>query len=152
VVEPLEPAFEYHTSRIPRPVLLGLGWTCVVLGFIGVFIPGMPTTTFLLVSAWCFYRSSERAHVWLLGNRLLGPYIRDFLSGKGMPLRSKVIAISVMWLTCGSSAAFFVHAIWAKVLILSCAVIGTIVVVRVRATRPASAPDQRLSAPADGLQ
>jgi uncharacterized membrane protein YbaN (DUF454 family) len=127
-----EPAFEYHKSRIPRPVLLALGWTCVVLGFVGVFVPGLPTTTFLLVAAWCFYRSSERAHVWLMENRLLGPYVRDFLSGKGMPLKSKVIAITMMWLTCGSSAYFFVHPVWAKVLVLACAVIGTVVVVRVR--------------------
>jgi uncharacterized membrane protein YbaN (DUF454 family) len=139
VVDQTEPIFEYHESRIPKPVLLGLGWTCVVLGFIGVFIPGMPTTTFLLVSAWCFYRSSERAHTWLLENRLLGPYVRDFLSGKGMPVRSKVIAISIMWLTCGSSAVFFVPVLWAKVLVLSCAVIGTIVVVRVRPRAPAQA-------------
>jgi uncharacterized membrane protein YbaN (DUF454 family) len=130
--ERAEPVFEYHKSRIPRPVLLGLGWTCVVVGFVGVFVPGLPTTTFLLVAAWCFYRSSERAHVWLMENRLLGPYVRDFLSGKGMPLKSKVVAITMMWLTCGSSAYFFVHPIWAKTLVLACAVIGTVVVVRVR--------------------
>jgi uncharacterized membrane protein YbaN (DUF454 family) len=131
----------YHASRIPRPVLLGAGWVCVVLGFIGVFIPGMPTTTFLLVAAWCFYRSSERAHTWLLENRLLGPYVRDFLSGKGMPLRSKVIAISAMWLACGTSAWFFVPVVWGKALVLGCAVIGTVVVVRVRPRAGVEAPE-----------
>jgi uncharacterized membrane protein YbaN (DUF454 family) len=120
-------------GRIPRWVLLGLGWTCVALGFVGVFVPGMPTTTFLLMAAWCFYRSSERAHAWLLHHRLLGPYVRAFLSGEGMPVRSKVIAITAMWLTCGTSAWFFVPALWAKILILTCALIGTIAVVRVRA-------------------
>lgn len=118
-------------GRFPRWLLLGLGWMCVVLGFIGVFVPGMPTTTFLLIAAWCFYRSSERAHTWLLQHRILGPYVRDFLSGKGMPLRSKAIALSMMWLTCGASALFFVPAIWAKALVLSCAVIGTVMISRV---------------------
>ncbi|KAF0208685.1 MAG: hypothetical protein FD171_326 [Actinobacteria bacterium] len=131
---------EPRRGRFPRWLLLGFGWACVVLGFIGVFVPGMPTTTFLLIAAWCFYRSSERAHTWLLQHRILGPYVRDFLSGKGMPLRSKVIAVSMMWLTCGASALFFVPALWAKVLVLSCAVIGTVMVSRVP-TRVAEAPE-----------
>jgi uncharacterized membrane protein YbaN (DUF454 family) len=118
-------------GRIPRWALLGLGWACVALGFVGVFVPGLPTTVFLLVAAWCFYRSSERAHEWLLEHRLLGPYVRDVLSGKGMPLRSKVVAIGIMWLACGSSAYFFVHPIWAKVVVLACAATGTVVVLRV---------------------
>ena len=120
-------------GRIPKWVLLALGWTCVALGFIGVFVPGMPTTTFLLIAAWCFYRSSERAHAWLLQHRLLGPYVRAFLSGEGMPVRSKVIAIATMWLTCGTSARFFVPVLWGKALLLSCALIGTVAVIRVRA-------------------
>ena len=125
LVEPRRP-------RIPRWVLLGLGWLCIGLGFVGVFVPGMPTTTFLLIAAWCFYRSSERAQAWLLNHRLLGPYVRAFVSGEGMPVKSKVIAISLMWLTCGASAWFFIPVLWGKALILSCALIGTVVVVRVR--------------------
>jgi uncharacterized membrane protein YbaN (DUF454 family) len=113
-------------------VLLGLGWTLVGLGFIGVFVPGMPTTIFLLIAAWCFYRSSERAHDWLLGHRILGPYVRDFASGKGMPIRSKIIAIGMMWLTCGTSAAFFVSVVWGKIVVLACALLGTVAVLRVR--------------------
>jgi uncharacterized membrane protein YbaN (DUF454 family) len=118
-------------ARVPRSLLLVLGWACVVLGFVGVFVPGMPTTVFLLVAAWCFYRSSERAHAWLLEHRVLGPYVRDVLSGKGMPLRSKLIAIAVMWLACGTSAWFFVPVVWAKAAVLACAVIGSYFVLRV---------------------
>jgi uncharacterized membrane protein YbaN (DUF454 family) len=141
VSEQVDAVVETAKHRIPRPVLLGLGWTFVVLGFIGVFVPGLPTTVFLLVAAWCFYRSSERAHAWLLEHRILGPYVRDFLSGKGMPVRSKVIAIAVMWLACGSSAWFFVPVIWAKAVVLACAVIGTVVVLRVRTCAPEGAPE-----------
>jgi uncharacterized membrane protein YbaN (DUF454 family) len=131
LIEPADDAGAPHGARIPRSLLLVLGWTCVVLGFVGVFVPGMPTTVFLLVAAWCFYRSSERAHAWLLEHRVLGPYVRDVLSGKGMPLRSKLIAIAVMWLACGSSAWFFVPVVWAKVAVLACAVIGSYFVLRV---------------------
>jgi uncharacterized membrane protein YbaN (DUF454 family) len=126
-----------RAARIPRPLLLALGWACVAAGSVGVFVPGVPTTVFLLVAAWCFFRSSPRAHTWLLEHRLLGPYVRDFLSGKGMPARSKVIAIGVMWLACGSSAWFFVPVVWAKVTVLACAVIGTVMVLRV----PTAVPD-----------
>ena len=79
-------------------------------------------------------RASNRA-AWLLRNRLLGPYVRAFLSDEGMPVRSKVIAIVMMWLTCGTSAWFFVPVLWGKALILSCALVGTVAVVRVK-SRP----------------
>ena len=121
--------------RMPRPVLLGIGWTCVGIGFVGVFVPGLPTTTFLLIAAWCFLRSSDRAYNWLLGHRVLGPYVRDFLSGKGMPMRSKVIAFTAMWLTCGTSAVFFVDNHYVKAAIIGCAVIGTVVLARVKTAR-----------------
>jgi uncharacterized membrane protein YbaN (DUF454 family) len=141
----VEPDGASPKRQIPRPLLLGLGWTCVVLGFIGVFVPGLPTTVFLLVAVWCFYRSSERAHVWLLEHRILGPYVRDFSSGKGMPVRAKVFAVAVMWLACGTSAWFFVPVMWAKVLVLSCAVIGTVAVLRV----PTRAPERTRDASGD---
>jgi uncharacterized membrane protein YbaN (DUF454 family) len=126
-----QPTTEPAPSRIPKPLLLGLGWLCVGLGFTGVFIPGLPTTIFLLIAIWCFYRSSERAHRWLLSHHILGPYIRDVVSGKGMPVRAKVTAIVIMWAACGSSALFFVSVIWIKVVILACAVAGTVAVLRV---------------------
>ena len=119
-------------ARVSRPILLGIGWSCVVIGFVGVFVPGLPTTTFLLIAAWCFLRSSDKAYSWLLNHRVLGPYVRDFLSGKGMPVKSKIIALSMIWLTCGSSALFFVDNVYAKVGIIACAVIGSVVILRVR--------------------
>jgi uncharacterized membrane protein YbaN (DUF454 family) len=137
------------TSRIPRPVLLGLGWLCVALGFTGVFVPGLPTTIFLLVAAWCFYRSSDRAHAWLLEHRILGPYVRDVLSGQGMPVRSKVVAIIIMWVACGSSAWFFVPVMWAKVVVMACAVAGTVAVLRVPGRRPVPAESADAAEPVD---
>jgi uncharacterized membrane protein YbaN (DUF454 family) len=137
LIDTAEKTDERRTTRIPGAVLFALGWLCVVLGFVGVFIPGMPTTVFLLVAAWCFFRSSPRAHTWLLEHRILGPYVRDLMSGKGMPVRSKVIAISVMWVACGSSAWFFVPVTWAKAVVLACALIGSVMVLRV----PTAVPD-----------
>ncbi len=111
--------------------LLVIGWLCVGLGAVGIVVPGVPTTTFLIVAAWCFFRSSERAHRWLLGHRVLGPYVNDFLSGKGMPRRAKVVALTMMWVSCTASAWLFIPNVFGKVAVMSCAVIGTGLVARV---------------------
>ncbi len=128
---------EVRPSRVPRPVLLAIGWSSVALGLIGVVVPGLPTTTFLIIAAWCFIRSSDSAYRWLLAHRVLGPYVRDYLSGKGMPARSKVIALAMMWTACVSSAWFFIPNLFGKIAVLSCAVIGTyIMLVRVPTSDP----------------
>lgn len=91
-----------------RWLLLGTGWICVVLGAIGVVLPLLPTTPFLLVAAACFARASRRFYDWLLDTRVLGGYIRDYRSGLGMLLRAKIIALSVLWITILSSVTLLV--------------------------------------------
>jgi len=125
-------------AAVPRPVLLVIGWVCVVLGLVGIVIPVLPTTVFLLIAAWCFLRSSPRAHDWLLSHRVLGPYVRDYLSGEGMPLRAKIVAISAMWTACVLSAWLFVPNPYGKGALLGAAAIGSMFVLRVptRRSRP----------------
>jgi len=123
-------------ASVPRPVLLALGWVCVALGLTGVLIPGMPTTVFLLIAAWCFLRSSPRAHQWLLNHPVLGPYVRDYLSGNGMPLKAKIISIGAMWTACSLSAWLFVPNQYGKGALLVAAAIGSAFVLRVPTRRP----------------
>lgn len=80
-----------------RLVLLGAGHFFLVLGLIGVFVPLLPTTPFLLLTSFCYARSSERWNQWLLNSRWLGPYLRDFQSGMGIPLRAKILTIVLLW-------------------------------------------------------
>lgn len=122
---------------LSRPVLIALGWMFVGLGFIGIFLPVMPTTVFLLIAAWCFVRSSERLHRWLVEHHLFGPFIRDYLAGKGMPLRAKVVALSMMWGAIGSSAWFFVPHVAGDAVLLSCGALGTFMILR----QPTRAPE-----------
>ena len=82
-----------------RYVLVFLGGLFLVLGIVGVFLPLLPTTPFLLLAAALFFRSSPRAYRWLLGHRHLGHYIRNFREPRCIPLRAKVVAISLLWLT-----------------------------------------------------
>jgi len=84
-------------QRILKPLLLVAGTVSLVLGAIGIFLPILPTTPFLLLSAACYLRSSERMYNWLLGNRWFGKYIKNYREGKGIPLKTKVLAVAVLW-------------------------------------------------------
>ena len=59
-------------------ILLSIGWICVGLGFIGIFVPGLPTTIFLIVALWAFTKSSKKLRVWLLNHKKFGPFLRDW--------------------------------------------------------------------------
>lgn len=96
-----------------RHLLQGLGWVCVALGAIGIVLPVMPTTIFLLAALWAFARSSPRLHTWLIENRYFGPYIADWERDRIIPIRAKVIAVSMMtasglWLALGTNAPLIV--------------------------------------------
>ena len=82
-----------------RWCLLIVGWLAIILGVIGIFLPLLPTTPFLLLAAACFARSSEKFHSWLLNHKYLGPYIHLYLDGKGIPIKAKYYIISVLWIT-----------------------------------------------------
>jgi uncharacterized membrane protein YbaN (DUF454 family) len=83
-----------------------LGSVCVGLGVVGIFLPLMPTTVFLLLAAYFYSRSSDRFYEWLIGNRVFGTYIRNYREGHGMTLRHKVNAVGVLWVTVGISLWF----------------------------------------------
>ena len=83
-----------------------LGFLFLGLGVIGVFLPLLPTTPFLLVSAGCFAKSSEKWHRWLLSNRIFGPIIKDWQEKKYISVSTKIIAISLVVLSGGYSIIF----------------------------------------------
>ncbi len=106
-----------------------LGTVSLGLGVLGIFLPLLPTTPFLLLAAFCYVRGSPRMHHWLLSHRMLGPYIRDFQSGRGIPLRTKVIALTLMWLSLAWSA-WVMPIPWARWLLLIPGIGVTIYLVR----------------------
>ena len=75
-----------------------LGSLSVGMGVIGIFVPGWPTTIFLIVASYFYIRSSRRLYNWLINNKLLGIYIKNYLLGKGMPLKAKLVSLIIMWL------------------------------------------------------
>ena len=80
------------------------GWVAVALGGIGVVVPGLPTTVFFIIAAWCFGRSSPRFEAWVLNLPRIGPMVRDHRAGLGMPRRAKAIAVSMIVVFAGASA------------------------------------------------
>jgi uncharacterized membrane protein YbaN (DUF454 family) len=109
-----------------RRLLIAAGTLCAGLGIIGVFVPILPTTPFLLLAAACYMRSSERFYRWLTDNRIFGAYVRNYIEGRGMPIRIKIFTILLLWLTIGLTIAFAVHNLVIRI-ILICVAIGVTV-------------------------
>lgn len=74
-----------------------VGSIAVVLAVLGIFLPLLPTTPFLLLASACYMRGSARMHRWLLGNRLFGEYLHNIESRRGMPVRAKVMTLALLW-------------------------------------------------------
>jgi uncharacterized membrane protein YbaN (DUF454 family)/ubiquinone/menaquinone biosynthesis C-methylase UbiE len=90
--------------KITRKRLLILAGTVfTVIGIVGIFVPILPTTPFLLLAAACYLRGSEKFYHWLLNNKLFGFYIRNYIEGKGMPLKMKLFTLTLLWLSIGIS-------------------------------------------------
>jgi uncharacterized protein len=120
-----------YRNPVARCVLLVIGWLSVTLGVIGIFLPVLPTTPFLLLAAACFVRSSRRFYDWLVTHPRLGPWFRDYLDGNGIPLKGKVYAITIMWFSIGISC-WLVPMLWARVGMLTSATLVSIYILRMK--------------------
>lgn len=116
-------------------LLLGLGFVGVAA--VGVVVPGLPTTPFLLLAAASFARSSPRLYRWLLANRTFGPLIRDYRAGRGVSMRVKVWAISMMSAFVAFALLVPLRGRTVPTVIVACAwVVGTVYVSRLPTRRP----------------
>ena len=79
-----------------RTILISLGWLCVGLGFVGVFVPGIPTTIFLIIALWAFTKSSEKLRHWLLNHKRFGPILHNWQEHKVVPRRAKILMVVLM--------------------------------------------------------
>jgi uncharacterized membrane protein YbaN (DUF454 family) len=101
-------------QRLVRLVLLTLGTLCVALGLVGIFVPLLPTTPFVLLAAVCYARSSSRLSRWLLAHRWLGEPIRNFRERRGIRRRHKVMALVTMWTSIAVTGSLGLVAGWAR--------------------------------------
>lgn len=105
-------------SKWRKVLLISLGVFFIGLGTVGIFVPVLPTTPFILVAAALFARSSERFYKWLIGNKVFGRYIKDYREGKGVPLRVKTSAILILWITISLSIIFGVDLLPVRILLV----------------------------------
>ena len=99
-----------------RILLLSLGWLAIVLGTLGIVLPLLPTTPFVLLAAWCFARSSPRFHHWLLWKSAFGRYIRHWQQHRAMPPGAKMRAMLLIVITF-SISIYLVNLLWVRILL-----------------------------------
>lgn len=122
-----------HHLRLVRALYWLGGVLALILAVIGVVLPGLPTTPFVLLAGACFVRASPRAHAWLLRNRLFGPMLANWERHRSIPRRVKRAAIGIMLLSVSVSIWFFAGRPWLQLTLAAAAVIGALVVARVPA-------------------
>ena len=116
-------------NPILRFLLKVLGFLCILLGVMGILLPILPTTPFLILAAVCFSYSSQEFYDKIVNHKRFGPSVKDYLEGKGIPKRAKKIAVIVLWLSIGFSA-YLVKPLWLKVLLPAIAVYVTWFILR----------------------
>ncbi len=112
-------------SRLVRFAWFGLGWCAVALGGIGVIVPGLPTTGFMILAAACFARSSPRFEQWILDLPGVGKSVADYRSGLGMPMRAKVSAVSMMAIAISISVILLLDNLAVRAAIVAAGIVGT---------------------------
>ena len=104
--------------KTKRTIYFVLGTISFAIACIGVVLPILPTTPFLLLAVACYLRSSKRMYNWLLNHKLFGQYIKNYLEGKGMCLRAKLISLAFLWTIIAYSALFVMPMLIVQVILL----------------------------------
>ena len=124
-------------SEVLRCLLIGVGWAAVVAGILGIFLPLVPSVPFLLLALFCFSRSSERFHTWLVEHKHLGPVLKDYLLHGGVSARVKTVAIGMIWISFPASTFLLVETLWVQIVLLSLAAAVTVYLVSLPTAVPA---------------
>lgn len=138
----------YFRMDIRKAVLIFCGTICVGLGVLGMFLPLMPTTVFLLLAAYCYSRSSEKFHTWLLSNRLFGKYIANYKAGNGISLQQKWTTAIFLWASIGFSIWMTGGGFWVTLLLLAVAIGVTVHLFMLKTYRPEQDAVSATEAPA----
>lgn len=126
--------------RGKRWISLTLGLFFAGLGIIGIFVPLLPTTVFLLLASALFLKSSPRLHRGLLKNRLTGPYLRAYAEGSGLSHRRKVGAVVFLWIGLTISAILVWESTWVLILLAAVGIGVTVHIATIRPRRPKRDP------------
>jgi len=112
--------------------LIFLGTIFTGVGTIGIIVPGLPTTTFYLLAAACYMRSSEKLYNRLINHKIAGKFIRDYRENKAITRRQKIISLTMMWVSILTSAIFFIDNPYLDLILILCGVTGTFFILRIK--------------------
>jgi len=124
--------FNLMKDAIKSKILIFFGSFFLIIGIIGIFIPILPTTPFLLLSAACYARGSEKFYNWLINNKWLGEYIKNYQKGRGIPLNIKILAISLLWITIVFSTIVVVSIYLIQIILIIIAIAVTIHILTIK--------------------
>lgn len=113
---------ESRASRLKKGLFVVAGTVSLGLGLVGIVLPVLPTTPFLLLSAACYYKGSERLHRWMLDNRLFGDYLRNYKEGKGIQPRTKIFTLILLWSVISFSALFMLNNVIIQIILFAIAI------------------------------
>ena len=119
------------TQNVAKALWFTLGTICLFAGAIGMVVPLLPTTPFLLASAGCFCKCSSRMHNWLMNNKYFGEYLKNYREGKGLPVKTKIFTLAFLWVTIGISTVFLLNRILSIQLVLPMQLVMTAVAIGV---------------------
>ena len=121
---------ESLTIKMKKAFYIILGTIALVIGFVGVFLPVIPTTPLVLLAAACYYRSSNRLHNWILRSKWFGETIENYQAGKGLTKNTKIRAIVLMWVMITISVVYFVENFLIQLLLLGIAFAVSLYLIR----------------------
>ena len=108
------------------------GFLLVLIGVIGIFLPVLPTTIFLILASACFVKGSPRTNEWLRNHKILGTYIKNYQDKSGLTIKAKIFNITFLWMMILNSAYFFTEEFFIRLLLIAIAVGVTIHLLMVR--------------------
>ena len=111
-----------NSKKLKRGGYILIGTIFLGLGIIGIFLPILPTTPFLLLATACYYKGSRRLHQWMTNNKWLGKYLKNFIERKGIPLKTKLFTIILLWISISYSALYIIHNIMVQIILFIIAI------------------------------
>jgi len=108
--------------RLYRYAYLTAGFLLVAIGVIGIFLPLLPTTIFLILASACFVKSSPKANEWLRNHKILGVYLKNYQDKTGLTLKTKIFTIVFLWISISVSGFFLTNELYIRLLLLAIAI------------------------------
>lgn len=124
------------TKQVKKLIYLIIGSISLVLGLIGILFPVLPTTPFLLLSAFCFVRSSQKCYDWLINHKILGPYVKDYMRHHAVKKQAKIMALVMIWTSIPACIILFIDFVPAKFMLLIIASIVSFYILSLKTYRP----------------